>query len=82
MEEKRMILTTGTRVRHIDGRTGTIVRAHCRHGGYGVSFDKRANQFEPDICRIQPINLTPTDPKLAAKWEACWPPFVNRSWTR
>ena len=65
-----------------DGRLGTVERSAGRHNGYYVRFDERANEFESELCRCYGRDLTPTDPKLHAVWEAAWPAFVDRSWAR
>jgi len=82
--KKTLTLAPGTRVLFdgYGGRLGTVARSAGRHNGYYVRFDERANEFEPTFCRCYGRDLTPTDPKLHAAWEAVWPAFIDRSWAK
>jgi len=77
-----MILPVGTRIYHEKGGPGTIIGGHMPRAGYRVRLDEKRYSFSPDTFVARPIYLTPLDPKLRAKWESGWPPFVDRSWAK
>jgi len=80
---KPVRLAPGTRVMDERGELGTIVSGPVRHNGYKVRYDRRFNQFSPEVVEVRSIRLTPIEPKLHAKWEAAWATaaFIDRKWT-
>lgn len=77
-QTRAIILPLGTRVKHMTGREGEVVRYIGRHSGYLVRWDKVEHSFERNPAKVLASSITPTEPKLHERFESLWPPFVQR----